>query len=744
MLQIETMGGWRHGLLDLFRDVRRFLCHTMILTVMLWSVHAARAAPAPAAAGTGGSSREVEGQWLSYGRNYSEQRYSPLYAVNGDNVNRLGLQWTLDLPNESALVSTPLSVDGTLYFVGNFSVLYAVDARTGRLKWTYDPKTTEALAHLHSRSKVNTGASRGIAYWQHKLYVAPADGRLIAVSADNGKPLWSVQTFDPTSVRNTSGAPLAFNGKVLIGNGGGDSGPMRGYVTAYDAKSGRQLWRFYTVPGNPAKGFKSQAMKMAAATWTGDWWTWGGGGAVWNSMTYDPEFNRVYIGTGNGSPWNPKARSPEGGDNLFLASIVALDADSGRYVWHYQETPADAWDYDACVDMVLAEISIEGRQRKVLMQASKNGFFYVIDRQNGKLISAEPFVRTTWAKRIDLATGRPVEEPGMRPQEHEPGVTVSPTGYGAHSWPSMSFNPETELVYIPALDFDEYYSARDIDLKTWNPTPSLEWFGYSDVIGRELQNAPESPNAEKASGSANPLTNGGGGSFSASLQARNPVTNKTVWEVRQPGHWAGGTLTTRGNLTFIGQADGNLTAYDARTGRELWKFNAGRPISAPPIAYSVDGSQYISVLAGWGASPASDGAMGDPSLRMAYRDGGRRLLTFALDGHASASLPPPRSVDPIDVPGFVPDLAKVAQGQKIFDSTCNVCHGTNVFSGGLAPDLRASHLASDPNALRQIVHGALELRGMPRFETFSNDDIDAIYHYIRFQARRDLEDMRSK
>jgi quinohemoprotein ethanol dehydrogenase len=541
--------------------------------------------------------------------------------------------------------------------------------------------------------------------------------------------LWSTQTFDPQTPRNLTGAPLAFNGKVLIGHGGGDLGPVRGYVTAYDAHTGKQMWRFYTVPGNPADGFENDAMKMAATTWTGNWWKLGGGGAVWNSMTYDPEFNRVYIGTGNGVPWNQHIRSPDGGDNLFVASIVALDANSGRYAWHYQETPGDDWDYDAAVDMVQADLLVDGKSRKALLQASKNGFFYVIDRATGKLISAAPFVTTNWAKRIDLQTGRPVEEPGMRAADTS--IIVRPSAYGGHSWPSMSYSPDTRLVYIPAIDLQQYLSARGVDPKTWSQPPFTQWMGYSDAVGRDQP---------PSSGEGATPDNIFGNDSSAWLQARDPQTNKTIWQVRQPGMWAGGTLTTRGGLVFIGQANGRFVAYDATSGTELWTFNCGRPISAPPISYSIGGIQYVSVLVGWGGTPAAEGALGDASVRMAYRDGGRRLLTFALDGRAPLPITPTTASVPIDTAGFEPDPAKVARGQHIFDVSCNVCHGTDAFSGGQAPDLRASLLATDPSILRKIVlEGALQLSGMPRYADLSLEDVDSIYHYIRFRARTDLK-----
>lgn len=664
-----------------------------------------------------------DAEWLSYGRDYSEQRFTPLASIDTETVATLGLSWGLELPAETALVATPLKVGGVLYFTGKWSVVYAVDAATGKIKWTFDPKALEVLGRDPRRLEINWGMSRGVAYWKDKIYVGVADGRLIALSAKDGTQIWSAQTFAPETPRYITGAPLAFNGKILIGHGGADMGPVRGYVTAYDAETGKQVWRFHTVPGNPADGFESKAMEMAAKTWTGQWWKYGGGGTVWNSMTFDPEFNRVYLGTGNGTPWNQAIRSPGGGDNLFLASVVALDADTGEYVWHYQENPGETWDYNSDMDMVLADLAIDGEPRKVLLHAPKNGFFYVIDRHTGKVISAEKLVKVTWASRIDTATGRPVEIPGARPGKG--AVTVWPGPVGAHSWPSMSFNPRTGLVYIPVVDLQGSYDARGIDPETWTRAPFSYWTGYSDIVGRDIvQNAEQN--------------NIWGDSSSAWLQARDPRTNTMAWQVKQPGLWAGGTLTTGGGLVFIGQASGLLVAYDARTGKELWKYDCGRPISAAPISYGIGGVQYISVLVGWGGTPSAEGALGDPSMRMGYRDGGRRLLTFALRGQSSMPTVPAAPVVPIDVPGFKIDPAKVRRGERLFDATCSICHGTNVLSGGGAPDLRGSGVASNPESLRQVVlGGALTARGMPQYTGFSAGDVEAIYHYIRSRARED-------
>ena len=664
-------------------------------------------------------------EWVSYGRDYSEQRFTPAAEVSRQTIGRLGLQWALDLPDETGLVATPLMIGRTLYFPGKFSKVYAVDAIHGTIKWTFDPHVRERLATDHRRMKFSYGTSRGVAYWKGNIYVGTGDGRLIALAARDGRQVWSVQTFDPSTPRYITGAPLAFRDKILIGHGGADLGPVRGYVTAYDASTGRQKWRFYTVPGNPADGFESPAMAMAAKTWTGEWWKYGGGGTVWNSMTYDPEFNRVYLGTGNGAPWNQEIRSPGGGDNLFLASIVALDADTGAYAWHYQENPGETWDYNSDMDMVLADLTIAGARRKVLMHAPKNGFFYVIDRTNGKLISAEKFAKVTWATRVDLRTGRPVETATARAGRAT--ASIWPGGFGAHSWPPMSFNPETQLVYLPMSNTPGNYDARGIDPKTWKVKPFEYWSGYADVFGHNIrQTAAMQAEAARDAGSW--------------LQARDPRTNRLVWSVRQPGLYTGGTLTTQGGLVFAGQSTGWFVAYDARNGKALWRFDAQRPITAPPISYTIHGVQYISLLVGAGGSVGAEGQMGAAAGRSGYRDGGRRLLTFALDGHARLAPTPRESLTPLDVPGFKVDAELALRGRRVFDTQCFTCHGSGGISGGGAPNLLSSPAATDlPTIKRIALGGALELRGMPRFTELTDADIDAVYHYLRQRAREDLQ-----
>ncbi|NND79301.1 MAG: PQQ-dependent dehydrogenase, methanol/ethanol family, partial [Maribacter sp.] len=477
---------------------------------------------------------EQTSNWLAYGRTHNERRFSPATHINSTNVSNLKVDWFMDLPNDVGLVSTPLVVDGVLYFTGTMNVVRAVNAFTGQLIWEYDPEVGKAV---EGKRKIGWKHNRGISYYKGKIFAATWDGRLQALDAKTGAKIWSVRTFDMERSLYITGAPKAFKGKVLIGNGGTENGPTRGWVTAYDADTGKEAWKFYIVPGNPADGFENDAMEMAAKTWTGEWWKHGGGGNTWHGYTYDAELDVLYIGTGNGSPWNRKIRSPEGGDNLFLCSIVALKPDTGEYLWHYQTTPGESWDYNSNMDIVLADLKIEGKTVKALMHAPKNGFFYVIDRETGKLISAEPFVETTWASHIDMKTGRPVEIEGAR-YETEPAY-IAPNAWGGHSWHAMSYNPNTGLVYIPALHQGANYSDEGIDLGTWQ---AIEFKGGVGV-NTTFDDKPRD--------------------FPASLIAWDPVNQKEVWKIPQEHLHNAGTLTTAGNLLFQGRPDGKFLAYDA-------------------------------------------------------------------------------------------------------------------------------------------------------------------------------------
>jgi len=659
---------------------------------------------------------EADGtNWPSYGRTYSEQHYSPLEEINASNIDRLGLAWSMELPGAHSAATVPLAVDGILYFAVGQSVVHAVDAVTGKELWQFDPQAWKSAG----KKLRHSWGARGIAYWEDKIFVGTTDGRLVAIDAKTGKEIWSQLTVNPDDTSSITGAPRIFRGMVIIGNAGGDVTALRGYVTAYDAKTGAQQWRFYTVPGDPAKGFEDDTQRMAAKTWTGEWWKFGGGGNVWNAITYDPEFDTIYIGTGNGAPWNQKIRSPGGGDNLFLASIVALDAKTGKYRWHYQEVPQNTWDYNSVMDMTLADIMIGGKRRKVIIHAPKNGFLYVIDRATGKLISADPFSKVTWAKGVDLKTGRPIEAEGMRFDGRN--SKIRPASSGAHSWQPQSYNPKTGLVYIPTMQLEEEYSDKGIDPKKWAFTPGQVNMGVRDYDS----------DAPRSAGKT-------------TLLAWDPVNKKKVWENQNPGFWNGGTMTTGGNLVFQGLGNGMFNAYAADTGKKLWSFNALMGINGAPISYSVKGRQYVTVVAGWGAS--GSGYMGSLAAQEGWvsRIHTNRVVTFALDakGKLPADLPPPQMVKPIDDATFKIDQKRAAVGRQLFAKTCFMCHGVGAVASGYAPDLRASPVPLDAASFKQVVvDGILEEQGMPKYPEFTDKDLEDLRHYLRWTVKTNRTSM---
>jgi quinohemoprotein ethanol dehydrogenase len=516
------------------------------------------------------------GNWMVHGRTYNEQRFSPLQQINTQNVSQLKLAWFHDLDTHRGQEATPLVIDGVMYFTSAWSKVFALDAKTGSLLWSYDPKVAGEWGVNACCDVVN----RGVAVWSGKVFVGALDGRLIALDATTGKRLWETLTIDRNVRYTITGAPRVVKGKVIIGNGGGEFG-VRGYASAYDAETGKLVWRSYTVPGDPSKPFESPILAQAAKTWTGEWWKSGGGGTVWDAIVYDPELDLLYIGTGNGGPWSEKYRSPKGGDNLLTCSIVALKPDTGEYVWHYQQDPGDDWDYDSDEQIILADIFIEGNPRKVLLQAPKNGLFYVIDRSNGKLISAKPFTYINWATGVDMKTGRPQETALARYAGTDP-TPVVPGPLGAHSWQPMSYSPFTGLVYIPVNDLGfKYKSAED-----FQPKKLAANYGI-DLVAAGM---PQDPKIKKAILET----------VKGKLVAWDPLQQKPAWVVERPGPWNGGTLSTAGNLVFEGTAAGNFEADHAGTGEKLWSFAAQTGVMAGPITYAVDGEQYVAVLAGWG------------------------------------------------------------------------------------------------------------------------------------------------
>ena len=640
--------------------------------------------------------------WAHPGGATNESGFSGLDQINSGNVGKLGLVSWLDLDDETILEATPLAVDGVLYFTGSYSAVYAVDAPTGKLLWRYDP---EIWKHHPEKLNLNLPVNRGVAFADGKVFAGVLDGRLIALDAKSGELVWSVDTIPPDTTYTVTGAPRVFDGKVIIGNGGGDYG-NRGYVTAYYQETGEQAWRFYTVPGSPEENAGDPAMEKAAETWTGEYWNTGTGGTAWNGITFDPKYNQVYIGTGNSGPYDPAVRSPGNGDNLYLASIVAVDADTGKYKWHYQVNPREAWDYKATANMIAATLTIDGKQRDVLMQAPTNGFFYVLDRKTGELLSAEKIGKVTWAESIDLKTGRPVERPGIRYESGESVMFPSPAG--AHNWMPMSFSPQTGLVYIPYMQLGLRYEKK-------KPGPGVVLFGGLSM-GAVIEDEEDGKGA---------------------LLAWDPVAQKARWKIQYDWIWNGGTMATAGDLVFQGTADGHFIAYDAASGKKLWDFAAGNGIIAAPISYSVGGKQYVSVLVGYGASNML--GLNIMNVGWKYRGQPRRLLTFALGGDRKLppSAPADRSIVPAADFSLKIDKADVEPGRFLFTMNCATCHGIGVVSAGApAPDLRESQIAASEESLRQVLlDGALLQRGMPRFDRFDKGQVRQIHAYIQTMAR---------
>ncbi len=651
------------------------------------------------------------GNWMSYGRTYSEQRYSSLKQVNDTSVENLGLAWYFDLDTERGIEATSIVVDGVMYLTSAWSKVYALDAASGALLWSYDPGVKKDVTRHACCDAVN----RGVAVWEGQVFVGVLDGRLVALDAATGAVNWEVVTVDQSKPYTITGAPRVVKGKVLIGNGGAEYG-VRGYLSAYDADSGAMAWRFYTVPGNPELGFENAAMEMAAKTWNGKWWELGGGGGtVWDAMAYDPELDLLYFGVGNGTPWNREIRSPGGGDNLFLSSIVAVRPDTGEYVWHYQTTPGETWDYTATQHIILADIELEGKTRKVLMQAPKNGFFYLIDRTDGTLLSANNYIDITWATHVDMATGRPVEVEGARYTEGP--FTVYPSYLGGHNWHPMSYNPDTGLVYIPVLDFPAAYGQPE----AFTYRPGVANTGSDGIIG-------SLPDAQAERDAMRPLMKG-------RLLAWDPVTQREAWRVEHDGPWNGGTLTTAGNLVFQGTADGKFVAYRADNGERLWDFPTQTGVVAPPMTYAIDGEQYISVNVGWGGAYAL--VFGE-FVTPASLPNVSRVLTFKLGADGKLPQPDwqPRVV--FNPPAQTGSEESIREGYALYQDICMGCHGLNAVSGLLIPDLRGSAYLHDPAGWNAVVRdGALKENGMAAFGQWLDEaQAAAIRDYIIQQARR--------
>ncbi|MEI6948855.1 PQQ-dependent dehydrogenase, methanol/ethanol family [Paraflavisolibacter sp. H34] len=646
------------------------------------------------------------GEWLTHGLNYNEDRCSRLTQVTKENVHTLGLAWTTNLESKRGLEATPLVADGVMYLTGVWSTVFALDAATGKLLWKYDPKVPAKTAEKLCCDVVN----RGVALYKGKIYSGTLDGRLIALDAATGKLDWEVMTVDTTKPYSITGAPRIIDGKVLIGNGGAEFG-VRGYIAAYDPGSGKQVWRFYTVPGDPSKPFENKAMEAAAKTWAGQWWKYGGGGTAWDAIAYDPELKLMYVGTGNGSPWNRKYRSDGKGDNLYLSSILAINPANGELVWYYQTTPGDSWDFTAAQHIILADMDLNGQKRKVLMQAPKNGFFYVIDRTNGKFISGDPFVYTNWAKRID-STGRPVEEEGVHYETVN--TDISPNYNGGHNWHPMAYNPKLNLVYIPARENASVYGH--------DPNWKYNEKSFGTGNGWNLASDPNPAVPTRNDPATKKMPRG-------MLIAWNPALRKEVWRVPQASDWNGGVLATATDLVFQGTAQGDFIAYDGSNGKELWKVNLGGGIIAPPVSYELGGKQYISVAAGWG------GGYGMKKKFAPLQNG--RVYTFVLNGNTALPTYRTGTEPALPLARYTATPAEVAHGSELFNRYCATCHVINEGGGGVAPDLGFSLIPTTPEGFRAIVHqGGYQHLGMPRFgDRLGEGDVEHIRKYILTKAR---------
>lgn len=673
--------------------MRAFRAQAACLAALITTL-AQAAAPSPVTEARLLAADKEPGQWLAPGRDHSEQRFSPLAQINDKNVGQLGLAWYGDFDTRRAQESTPLVIGNSLYVTTAWSKVYAFDAKTGKLLWKYDPKVPGEWAVNACCDVVN----RGLAAWGGKLYLGTMDSRLIALDAATGQVRWSTQTTPKGKPYSITGAPRAADGKIFVGQAGSEY-EQRGFMAAYDAETGKQLWKWWVVPGNPANGFEQPELKMAAQTWKGQWWKTGGGGAPWDGIAYDPVTHYLLIGTGNGAPWPQSIRSPGGiehNENLFLSSIVAVNADTGKYVWHYQATPSDSWDFDATAQITLADLTIAGKKHHVAMQANKNGMFYVLDVQTGKLLSGTAYVPdVNWNLGLDPQTGKPRVNPAAVYTEDK-GYVASPPYTGAHNWHPMSYSPLTGLVYIPVLYGNYPYVATHED-----DNPMGQKLSISFRKGQTLKGV-------------KPIV--------PYLLAWNPVTQKEVWRVPFESGRSGGTLSTAGNLVFQGNWEA-FAAYSADTGKKLWSFPAQTGVVAGPITYTVDGEQYVAVVAG--------NRVGQENANY-YDWNGSRILVFKAGATAKLPAPPPPIQQVLEPPPAFGTPEQITLGNDTYNRFCGTCHGTDGQRRGMFPDLRYSSVLRAKESFSAVVlGGVLTQNGMVSFKkALQPDQVESIRAYL--------------
>ena len=640
------------------------------------------------------------GNWVAHGRTYDELRFPSLTRINRDTVATLGLAWSKDLNNRHRAQSTPLVIDGFMYFTDAWSVAYAVDAVTGTEIWRYDPQTDRrSMRYACCGGALN----RGMAAYRGKLYFATFDARLIALNLATGEKVWEVDTsHHPTNNPYTiTGAPRAVHGKVFIGQSSSEFG-LRGYLSAYDAETGELAWRFFMVPGDPAQPFEHPELEAAAETWTGEWWKYGGGGTPWHAIVYDDDYDQLLVGTGNGAPWPRAIRSPEGGDNHFLGGILSLNPHTGRMNWFFQTTPGDNWDFNAAQDMALLDFEVDGTLRKVLFQAPKNGFFYVLDRQDGTLLRAAPYATVNWATHIDMATGRPVENPASRYEETP--MWILPGNSGGHSWQPMSVDPEAGVAYLAVQDISLLYSLAEEFRATGEYTISKTAISLGVELG---------PRYRELAAAAPPQPESKG-----YLKAFDALAGEVLWSVERATPYNGGVLATAGGIVFQGDGNGQFAAYDTRDGSLLWEYDVYGDAGAP-ITYEMLGEQYIAVQVGGGPNRYNDG----------------RMLAFKLG--ATGTLPAPVAPD-VDLPTPPPLAAseeELKQGAALYYEHCVWCHGLGPV-GMVQADLRMMS-AETHQRFQAIVRGGLLLeKGMDTFaDVLSEEEAELIRQFVIAEAR---------
>ena len=654
--------------------------------------------------------RNEPGSWLTYGQTYKEQRFSELTQINRSNIAELNLAWSKAIGDYNMrMQGTPLVVDGVMYVSNGWSVIYALNATNGEEIWRHDPEVDRSYAALACCGPAH---NRGVAVYDGKVFVGTFDGRLIAVDANTGEELWDIDTWIPEGLGrfNITGAPRAAAGKVVIGQGSGESGHRRGYVTAYDTDTGEVAWRFFLVPGNPNEPFEHPEMELAAQTWGGEWWKYGGGGTAWNSLVYDEEFNSLYVGVGNGAPWPREIRSPGGGYDLFLSTIISLNMDTGRMNWYYQTTPGDNWDYSSAMDMTIGEIEFSGEMRQVLLQAPKNGFFYVLDRNNGELLRALPYTDgIDWATHVDMETGRPAENPDVV-YEVEP-QWIMPANSGAHNWEPQSWDNEKGLMYFYYHDIANFYSLDEGFIETGayeirERGLSLGW-GEGEYRRRLIEQAGPRPDSQ------------------AYIGAFDPITGTYKWRHPLESDYNGGVVATRGNILFHPEGTGEFSARDTSNGELLWRFKApGSFRSTSVITYQIDGAQYVTTMMN-----------GNRAIDM-----GGTVLTFKLNGDAELQIPEIAVAELPDLPDTDFTLEQVREGDTLYHAQCSSCHGGIGIADEVAivaPDLRLMSLDSHSQMETIVLQGSRVQQGMPDFEnTINKDELESIRAFVVTQARQ--------